>query len=400
MDTNIDKAIVIGCKVPGYAVIRALADKSVYVIALTYSVNDFAHLSKYVSEVVRTSPPEVNEGEFINVLVENGERWKGALILETSDAIAVALSRNEKILSRYYKVVTPDWEILKLFVEKEKTYALAKEFDIPHPKSLHLELQTDLKGIEKFKFPYILKPVRSHEFVSRFQAKNFKVSSEIELKEKLQLCLDAGFPVILQEIIPGPDDNLCTMLGYINSQGKLVGKFFQRKLRQNPPMFGVMRVGISIKKYEEMEQLTKKLLDPINYRGFFGIEFKKDVRDNQWKLMENNCRMIGPGFIATACGVNFPWIIYLDLVKNQQVDVPEYKIGTYLIELYADLSNSIQHHNFENIKLYDYIKPYLYIDKAFADVDFHDMKPFMRLTSQRLNNSWNKIAGRKTMEDD
>lgn len=389
-----DKVIVIGCKVPGYAVIRALAHMGVYIIALTYSDGDFTHLSKYVSEVMHISPPEVNEEEFINVFIKNAQRWEGALLLETSDAIGVAISKNKEVLSRYYKIVTPDWEILRLFVEKELTYALAKECHVPHPQYRQLDSLADLEEIEKNQFPCILRPIRSHEFVIRFQVKNFKVDNEIELKEKFQICQDAGLSMILQEIIPGPDENLYRLDGYINTHGNTVGKFFNRKLRQNPPFFGVMRVGVSTERYPEVEQFADKLLRQVNYRGYFSIEFKKDLRDGQLKLIENNCRLVRCSMLATASGVNHPWIIYQDLVKDQQVDVTDYRKGTYWIELYSDFSDSLFLHNQEDIRLRDYIKPYLAQDKVFSDLDIHDMKPFMELTRQKIRNVSQRLSKR------
>lgn len=383
---------MIGCKVPGYAVIRGLAQMDIYIIALTYSDSDFTHLSKYVKEVMPICPPEENEEEFIYTFIKNADRWNGALILETSDSIAIAISRNKEALSKYYKIVTPDWEILKIFIEKERTYALAKECDVPHPQSRYIESIADLTEVEYFKFPCILKPVRSFEFISRFQVKNFKVENIKQLEEKIQLCLDAGQSMILQEIIPGPDENLYKLQGYINSQGKMVGKFFHRKLRQNPPAFGVFRVQISTKRNSQVEQLTEILLNQVNYKGYFSIEFKKDDRDGLLKLMENNCRMPRSGMHAIACGVNLPWIIFLDLVKNQQIDVEFYKKDFYVIELLADISNSLFHHKEEDIQFRDYFKPYLIRNKVFADLDFHDLRPFMRLTTQKLINLWRKIG--------
>ncbi|MFM8875210.1 MAG: hypothetical protein ACKOGC_03980, partial [Anaerolineae bacterium] len=66
-----DKVIVIGCSVPGYGVIRALADKNIQIIAMTYACIDTAYLSRYVSEVVRIPIPEVEEERFINTLISN-----------------------------------------------------------------------------------------------------------------------------------------------------------------------------------------------------------------------------------------------------------------------------------------------------------------------------------------
>lgn len=389
-----DKVIVIGCFVPGMAVVRALGNKGLHIIAMTYTENDIAHLSKYVSEVVHTHHPEKEPERFLEFLLGNGGRWEGALILETADHTAVILSKHKDELSKYYRIVTPEWGIFQKFIEKETTYALAKECGVPHPKNYPLASRDNLDGSTDILYPCILKPVRSFEFVNRFCVKNFIVNDDAELKEKYQLCLDAEVPMILQEIIPGPDENLYKLQGYINTKGTMVGKFFHRKLRQNPPYFGVMRVGVSTERNPDVEQTTERILCPIGYRGYFSIEFKLDPRDNQLKLMENNCRMPRSGMLAVTSGVNYPWMIYLDLVKDQQIDIPDYKVGAYMIELYADLTNSLFHHKDEDISLREYLRPYLAREKAFSDLDFHDLRPFMRLTSEKLRGAWNRLIRR------
>ncbi len=65
-------------------------------------------------------------------------------------------------------------------------------------------------------------------------------------------------PVMVQEIIPGPDTNIYKMQGYVNSKGQLVGKFFLGKLRSNPPPFGVGRVVVSKERNREVEDHTEK----------------------------------------------------------------------------------------------------------------------------------------------
>ncbi len=382
-----DKVIVIGCAMPGYAVIRALANKNIYIIAITNHEKDIAHFSKYVSEVAHYSRPDKEDDEFVPWLMDNAHRWEGALILETSDSKAVTLSQNKEILSRHYRIATADWEILSLFIEKEKTYALAEKCNVPYPRSIPLLDLDDIRKISEARYPSILKPVRSFEFVSAFHVKNFTVNNEDELREKFKLCMDAGQSMILQEIIPGPDENLYKLHGYVNSQGQMVGKFSYEKLRQSPPQFGVMRVGISTEKNHEVEELTQRLLKHANYRGYFNSEFKKDPRDGIFKLIEVNCRMPRGGMLPTAAGINYPWLIYSDLMKNQQVDISDYKKGFYWIELYADISRSLKQHDKENVSLRDYLKPYFTRNRVFADVDVHDMKPFMKLTGEKVGNA-------------
>jgi D-aspartate ligase len=371
-----DKVIVIGCSLTGYAVIRALAHKNLHIIAMTYSKADVAQLSRHVSEVVQSPAPE-DEERFVACLIQNAHRWAGALILETADSAAIALSKNKERLSKYYRIATPAWDALNIFIEKEKTYALAKQYNIPHPKSIPLFGWEELRGSSEVLYPCILKPVHSSPFTSRFHVKNFVVKNDRELKQKFQLCWDAGQSMILQEIIPGPDDNLYKMQGYVNSQGRLVGKFFYRKLRQHPPQFGIARVGISTDRHADVEWLTEELLTRASYRGYFSNEFKLDPRDGQLKLIENNCRMPRSGMLAIACGINFPWLIYQDLVLNQQCDVTQYKIGTYWIDFWTDLYNSVLRRKKEDIRLRDYLGPYFSRNKIFSDLNFDDLKPFL-----------------------
>ena len=182
---------------------------------------------------------------------------------------------------------------------------------------------------------------------------------------------------MVQEIISGPDTNLFKLQAYINSKGKMSVKFFWNKIRQHPPMFGVGRVGISTERNEEVEELSERLLRKANYRGYFSIEFKKDPGDNQLKLMEVNVRMPRNNMLATSCGVNFPWIIYTDIVENKQIEIENYTKNLYWIELYIDIFNIIFHRKKENFTFRDYIRPYLSNRKVFA-VD--DLMPFIKQT--------------------
>ena len=379
-----DKVIVVGCCLTGYAVIRALADKHLHIIALTYSENDVAHLSRYVSEVARCPAP-TDEGPFVEFLLQHAGRWGGALLLETADSAAVTLSKNKETLSKHYRLATPDWTALKLFVEKEHTYALAARHGIPHPRSTPLYRMEDASRLSAILYPCILKPVHSSAFASQFHVKNFEVNSDRELAETLHTCLTSGHPMILQEIIPGPDANLYKMQGYVNSHGKLVGRFFYRKLRQHPPQYGIARVGVSTAREPEVERLTEELLMRSNYRGYFSNEFKLDPRDGQLKLIENNCRMPRSGMLSIACGVNYPWLIYQDLVLNEQRDVTHYAVGTYWIDFWTDLYNSLFRRKKEaGIRLREYMAPYVARSKVFSDLNVADLRPFFNVAFGHL----------------
>jgi D-aspartate ligase len=375
------KALVVGCHVMGLGVVRALHLKGIPTVALHYERTDLAHWSRYPSERVRVPNPDTQAEAFIEFLIDHADRWGGSLVVPTNDASAATVSRHKAALSEHYVVAVADWPVLQRFVEKGKQYELAEEAGVPYPLTFTPESADHLEARgREIQYPCILKPTRSHEFKAIFHTKNFEVHDLSDLKARYRLCMDHSQPVVVQEIVPGPDTNIRKMQGYVNSEGRMVGRFFLRKLRSNPPPFGVGRVDISTGRDSETEVLSEKLLSTAGYRGFFSIEFKKDPRDGKLKLMENNIRLVRINWLATSCGINFPWLIYTDLMEGNWVDIETYTEGLYWIEFYSDVLNSLFKHRREDVSLRDYFRPYLSHKKCFAILSLRDPMPFVRET--------------------
>jgi|SRR3989304_7659240 len=374
------KAIVIGCHVNGLGVIRSLGLKQFQIIAMFYNkMIDFAHTSKYVHERVKIPHPRKEEKEFIGFLIQNSGKWGDALICETNDDALVAVSKNKDILENHYKIVTPKWDILRKLIDKSETYRLAEECNVPYPKTFLPKTVDNLHKIKnEIPYPCILKPVLGHVFFSEFNSKNFKVSNFSELLSKFEFCSKSGHEVMVQEIILGLDSNIYQYAMYINSNGNIGAAFITRKLRQNPPQFGVARVAISQDIIPQIKEFTERMLKEIDFRGMVHSEFKKDPRDNVFKLMEINGRTARSNWLSTYCGVNFPWIAYMDVTEKKQIEVEDYKKDVYWIELSKDVSMSIFRHHEENLGLKDYVKPYLSKNKCFADITREDFMPFLK----------------------
>jgi predicted ATP-grasp superfamily ATP-dependent carboligase len=221
--------------------------------------------------------------------------------------------------------------------------------------------------------------VNSHLFVSRYGVKNFEIADNESLSDRFSRCATDGMDVVVQEIIPGPDSRLERLQTYVNSKGRLSAHFFHNKLRQHPPTFGVMRVGFSTGRNPEVEALAERLLAHGGYRGYASIEFKRDPRDEQLKLIEINVRMPRSGLLAVAAGVNFPWIIYKDLVENEQLYVDSYAEGQYWIDTLPDLMHLIVNPSGEQHgSLREYLGPYCAPRRTHAVYDRRDMRPFLR----------------------
>ena len=376
-----DKVIVIGCDVGGYGVVRALAGKSLECIGLSYDRFDTGFSSRYFAKRERCPHPRKDEYRFIRFLQKRASRWGGALILETNDHAAVTLSRHREQLSRMYRLITPPWEVLRLFIEKNRTWRLAQECGVHHPETWIPENLPDLQRFKgKIPFPSLVKPIRSHEFVSRFRRKNFLVHDWEQCESVFRRCLKHDQRIMLQEIVPGSDENILKCMVYTDSEGHMGPLFYYRKIRQNPPGFGVMRVGESIPALNSIRVPVERLLKHAGYQGICTVEFKKDPREDLLKLIEVNARMPRMNWLATYAGINFPWIAFLDTVRNVRMPSQPYRKHAIWIEMYADIFNTLFRHRQEKFNAQEYISPYRKKDKTFALCNSKDPAPIFRKT--------------------
>ena len=330
--------IVMGLGTAGLAVIRGLKNiPDIKIIGMAHTKSEIGNYSRHLTEKVLMPHPGRDEDAFIRFLLDNAHKWPNALILESGDYMAIALSKNKDKLSPHYTIATPDWTILQKIIFKDELHKEAEACGVPVPKTFRPLTLEDAEGIKKqILYPCILKPTSSHEFVSRFKQKMFKVEDETLLIPLFKKCLDANLRVVIQEIVEGPEHNIQRLQTYVNSKGDIAPKVFSIKIRQNPPRFGVQRVGQLMARNKKVEELSELLIKETGYKGYCNFEFKKDERDEQLKLIEINVRMPRTGYMAISGGANFPLIIFQDLILNNQIKENNYKVGHYWIELIPD----------------------------------------------------------------
>ena len=379
------KVIVAGCTHGRLSVIRSLGKRGLHVIAITYNPAEHALASRFVNEKAICPHPR-DERAFVDFLLQKAPEWDGALILETNDFYATALSKHKPELAAHYRMLVPDWDVTQVFIEKDRTYALADACGVLHPKSFEPTTMEDLEAvIDQIAFPAMVKPVRSHEFVARFGKKLFPAQTAQDLRRAFERTVEAGIAVIVCEVIPGTDyKTLERVTMYINTHGGISAEMYNLKLRQTPPMFGMNRVGVTVPFMPEVRQQALKLLDASGYRGHAAIEFKRDPRDRQLKLIEVNIRLPADTQLAITAGIDIPWMVYQDIVEDCQLTVTDYRPNTYYIHGLTDVvdfltkdRNRLQHPG-------RYLEPYLARRKTFAYFSRSDLRPFLSEAKGRL----------------
>ena len=160
----------------------------------------------------------------------------------------------------------------------------------------------------------LVKPSSTEGFKRRFKRQAFRCETAAEVEDAYEQA--EPYEPMVQEVIPGGDDELYTLGSYLREDGEALGLFSGRKLRQTPPGVGTCRVGEALWVDEVVDQ-GLKLLRALSFHGLSQVELKRDPRDGAFKLMEVNPRLFQWHGLAAACGVDLPLIAYRDLTGER-----------------------------------------------------------------------------------
>jgi len=375
-------ALVIGGHVQGLGLVRALGENDIPVYVLDETKYNIARFSKYCEKFLKI-PESIYDSEkeyveFFSDLVEK-EKISDWVVFPTDDRDVKFLSKNKEELSEFLKITTPDWSITKKCYDKKLTYKIADEIGIPIPKTEFPQNRTDLEKIdEEFEYPIILKPAVMHEFREKTGKKVWKIDDFSGLKEKYKEGLEFLDPgdIIVQEIIPGGPENLFSYGSFFKKE-KEIGYVVGKRKRQIPMDFGDASTFVEAVDNQEVRELGQKLLSHIGYRGLSEVEFKRDPRDGQYKLLEINPRSWKWHSIAPAMGVNLPLEVFKDITKNgtNSISQNEYERLNW-IDFYTDIYLGITEILKGNMLSKYYLASFKE-DKVYSVLSKDDFLPFI-----------------------
>lgn len=371
-----EAVMVVYSHIVGLAVIRALGRHRIPLVVLHYLPVEMGPVSKYVGRSYRITPPNISEEGFVDDILALADQHSGALLVPTDDYTLVALSKNKERLKEHYQVAAGNWDVVQRIVKKQYTYELAERIGVPYPKTAVCKNVEEIeRKITRFSFPCLLKPCEGHQFYDIFRKKVLVVNSLRELRARYLQMEGMGIGVMLQEIIPGDSAAGVNYNSYF-VDGRPIAEFTARKVRVDPPFFGSPRAIVS-KKIPQIIEPGRSLLSAIGYQGFSCIEFKRDSRDGVFKLMEINGRHNLSGSLAVACGIDFPWIMYQDLVNGHREPAWDYKENVFWIDLTKDIMRFFVSRKAEGYSIAEYLDPYLH-KHIFAILDIRDPLPFVK----------------------
>jgi predicted ATP-grasp superfamily ATP-dependent carboligase len=252
-------------------------------------------------------------------LLESLERFGAAqrappVLFYEEDRELLVVSRNRERLRRHYRFVVPDADLVEDLVDKGRFQALAQRLDLPVPPARVLDPCADPVPVD-LQFPIVLKPLvrRGDQWTPIAGAvKALRIDTPVALIALWPRLAAAAIPVLLQQMIPGPETCIESYHVYVDEAGETVGEFTGRKIRTWPVSYGDSTALVTTDA-PDVTALGRDLVGRLGLVGVAKFDFKR-APDGRLYLLEVNPRFTLWHHLGTRAGVNIPALVYADLV--------------------------------------------------------------------------------------
>lgn len=368
---NNPAVIIPGDRPATLGIARSLGRRGIRVIVVDTDPHVMGSASKF-SEFHRISENKNTPESRIHALIELGKSLpEKAVLFPVSDFDVILCSEERSTLERYFISVFPDHPKLEDLLKKDGLHKVAEKCGIESPALHQVHKESDIDHIaDGLTFPVILKPIFSNswllpEIVSLLKDHPLSNPPKValcnnaqELRSKYREIAKYDPRMIIQEVIPGEDWRLYYACFYLNRDSKVLAFFAGQKLRTLPVGFGSGTYVRSIDD-KDLRELSIKLLHGSQYKGLGGVEFKKDPRDGNFKLIEFNARFGLWDSLSIKCGVDLPYIAYRDAlhlpVDSKQI---EYRKEVFWIDFERDFRAFLIYRKQGLITFWEWIKSF------------------------------------------
>jgi predicted ATP-grasp superfamily ATP-dependent carboligase len=330
-------ALILSGGPPALGVVRSLGRHNIPVRAVLGKTDyKLARLSRYCAGIWYW--PESNQEHQIEFLLKLGEEHGlyGWVLFATDDQRAALIARNREMLARWFCVPPPNWEVMRWAYDKRLTYQLAAQLGVDHPRTYYPRNREDVSILPAI-FPVILKPAYK-EFVNGFTlARAWLANDPAALLERYDEAVRMVHPtaVMIQELVPGGNEYQFSYAG-LHGQGARIASLVARRKRQYPVDFGCGSSYVETVESSEIESIAARLLEAMSYSGIVEIEFKYDVRDQRYKLLDINPRVWSWHTLGARAGVDFPYLLWRWL-QNEAIEQTRGRPGVGWIRMLRDI---------------------------------------------------------------
>jgi predicted ATP-grasp superfamily ATP-dependent carboligase len=240
-----------------------------------------------------------------------------------------------------------DWEAMQIAGHKRKTMEVAKQVGLHVPKTYSAPEEVE-------SFPVVVKPSLGSGTVQF-------VNSMPELMAAYEA------DCVIQDYIAGQGFGFSALLRH----GELRACCMHRRVREFPITGGASTAAVTVLK-PELRRAGMRILQELKWHGVAMVEFKKDERDGQYKLLEINPKFWGSLDLPIAAGVDFPTLTARLALEGDVETVPDAPPGIKFHWIWDDLLHLAANPSSWNAVMHDMVSR----DVA-SDLDWSDPIPFL-----------------------
>jgi D-aspartate ligase len=333
-------AVVIGGDYQGLGIVRSLGRQGIPVCVID-DERSIARYSRYTAFTQKV-PSLSDAKDTVRALLSLGRarELRGWVLFPTRDEQVAALSENREELSEIFRVPTPPWDTVKWLWDKRNTYHLAEELEIPTPRTWYARNVRDIDQVEGH-YPVAVKPAIKEHFIYATKDKAWRADNPAQLRQLLERAV-RHIPIeeiMIQDLIPGDGSCQYSYCSFFK-QGNSIARLTACRRRQHPLEFGRASTYVETVELPLLEEYSLRFLRAIDYYGLVEVEYKRDPRNGQFRLLDVNGRTWGYHSIGRFAGTDFPYLLFADQM-NELVQSCTGKVGVRWVRLLTDLPTAV-----------------------------------------------------------
>ncbi len=276
----------------------------------------------------RVLPSLGPDGAFVRALAREARGADVILPVSTNVVLALAEARGDLPAP----VPVPPPETLRRANDKAALLEVARRAGVPVPESCAPRSEDDLEeAAARLRWPAVVK-LRDDEGTFLEPAGRYRiVRSPAELREAYRALHGLRpFPLV-QEYVPGDGYGV----GALARGGRLLAAVVHRRVREYPVGGGPSAFCETVRD-ERLVEAAGRILRELGWTGVAMVEFRGGA--GEYRLLEVNPRFWGALPLATAAGVNFPWLLCRMALGEDPGPAPRYEEGVRVRFLPMDLA--------------------------------------------------------------
>lgn len=312
--------VVLGSYYNAYSVVREFGENGISSILVTHGERNFVQKSKFLIRTTRTRDVNYDERGFIDDLISLGKELSPdrGMFFPTHDEELLAIAKYSNELTPYFELPFSDFDVLKQIMDKDCFSSECKKLGIPTIRDMKVKsLQEAENALNEFGIPILVK-VNQYDLktIQAFGRKIDVFEKESDYLDSMKLFYDVipDGELLVQEYIIDSDRLMPNVNSFTDREGNMKCVFVSEKVRQYPPQRGTSTATYSMDpedpKYKDIIEYSKAICNRFKFYGLFGIEFKYDPKDGNYKVIEMNCRAEFPNYLQTLVGQNMAYEIY------------------------------------------------------------------------------------------